>query len=266
MRVILGFVLVILSFNTAHASETTDTAQIKKPRVAIIIDDLGDRLRDGRRVIALSGKLTIGIIPYTPFASKLAAYATEQDNELLLHLPMESIHDRYLGKSGLHSKMSEDELNTSLQQSLNSIKNIRGVSNHMGSLLTQDKKIMQWLMQALQTRGGLYFVDSMTISTSQALNAAKQAGLEHATRDVFLDNDTSTKAMDKQWRYFLKQATKKGSAILIAHPYPQTIVFLKQKLPELEQQGYELLHVSELIQWRHNRSKLAWQNQESSSP
>ena len=178
---------------------------------------------------------------------------------------MESLDNRYLGKSGLHSAMTEEELKSSLQTSLSSIKNIRGVSNHMGSRLTQDKRMMHWLMQGLRSHGGLYFLDSRTINSSQALVAARQVGIEHATRDVFLDNDTSVEAMTKQWRYFLKRARKKGSAILIAHPYPETIAFLQAELRAIKEEEYQLVTVSELIRWRHNRSKLAWQHRASSS-
>jgi len=259
MRVYFGlFLLVVLSVN-ANATETASL--YNTPRVAIIIDDLGDRLKDGRRVIDLPGQLTFGILPYTPYARKLASYATDRNKELLLHLPMEAIAKKYLGKAGLHSAMSKDEFFISLKTSLGYIQNIRGVSNHMGSHLTQDKQMMGWLMQGISQRGDLYFVDSRTIDTSRALSSAREVGLDHATRDVFLDHNRNPDKIRKQWNYFIKLANRKGSAIAIAHPYPETIHFLKEVLPELEQNNIELVPVSELIQWRHNRGKLAWRKQ-----
>ncbi len=262
MRICISlFVLTILSGSAVAADKTY---LYEKPRLAIIIDDLGDRLRDGRQVIALPGNITVGIIPYTPYARKLAQFATEQSKEIMLHLPMESIDHRYLGKAGLHSNMSEAELNASLTDSLASLENIRGINNHMGSRLTQNTKMMRWLMKSLQSRGNFYFVDSRTIDTSQALSIAKQVGIDHATRDVFLDHDKDYNAMAKQWRYFLTYANKEGSAVMIGHPYPETIAFLKQHLAELSA-NYELISVSELIRWRHNRSKLAWRRPASSS-
>jgi len=261
MRVGLG--LILLAFIINYSSATDRHELDEKPRIAIIIDDLGDRLADGRKVISLPGRLTIGIIPYTPYARKLAQFATEQDKELILHLPMESIDQRPLGKAGLHMGMSEAQLRGSLSASLKSIKNIRGISNHMGSRLTQDAKIMQWLMAGIHAYGDLYFVDSRTIDTSQAQSMAEQAGIDHVRRDVFLDNDKSSQAMTKQWTYFLRRAKKEGSAGMIAHPYPQTIAFLKQRLNAITG-AYELLTISELIRWRNNRSKLAWQRRASS--
>jgi len=265
MRIIIT--LFLLTFGSVpvemQVQATEEHAFIEQPHVAIIIDDLGDRFKDGRRVIQLPANLTVGIIPYTPFAKRLASLANKKNKEILLHLPMESVNHKHLGKAGLHSHMTENELLTSLYESLSSVENIRGVSNHMGSQLTQDNKIMQWLMNGLQLHGGLYFVDSRTISTSQAKTVASEVGLEHASRDVFLDHDP--KNIHKQWAYMLKLAKQKGSAIAIGHPYPETIAFLKTALPELQQQGVKLVSVSNLIRWRQTRGKLAWQTQKSSS-
>ena len=179
---------------------------------------------------------------------------------------MEAVAHKYLGKAGLHTSMSREEFFTSLNTSLNYIKNIRGVSNHMGSRLTQDSKMMDWLMQGIATRGDLYFVDSRTIDTSCADASAQNIGLDHATRDVFLDHNRAPERIRKQWDYFIRLANEKGSAVAIAHPYPETIHFLKQALPELEQKNIRLIPVSELIYWRHNRGKLAWKKQTSRHP
>lgn len=255
--------LILLAISAAVVQATDRQAYLEQPHVAIIIDDVGDRLKDGRRVIELPGALTIGIIPYTPYSSRLAKLAGQKQKEILLHLPMESINHKHLGKAGLHSQMSQSELISSLYQSLESIEHVRGVSNHMGSQLTQNPTMMQWLMTGLQLRGGLYFVDSRTISTSQANVVASQVGLEHAARDVFLDHEPQK--IQQQWNYMLKLARQKGSAVAIGHPYPDTIAFLTRALPELKQQGIRLVSVSRLIRWRNNRGRLAWQPQKSSS-
>ncbi len=258
------FSLLMLTMFSSASIVAEQNYLYEKPRLAIIIDDLGDRLKDGRRVIALNGNITVGIIPYTPYARKLAQLASEQNKEIMLHLPMESIDQRYLGKAGLYTNMTEAELDKSLSASLGSLVNVRGINNHMGSRLTQNTKMMQWLMKNIHSRGNLYFVDSRTIDTSQALSIAKQVGLEHATRDVFLDHNKDYRAMKKQWKYFLKHANKEGSAVMIGHPYPETIAFLNQHLNGLAE-NYELISVSELIRWRNNRSKLAWRRPASSS-
>lgn len=257
----LLFCMLVLAHQSVLAEQTV--AQFERPHVAIIIDDLGDRWHDGRRIIELPAALTIGIIPFTPYAKRLANMAKTQSKEVLLHLPMESVNGRYLGKAGLDSQMNQQQLQQSLQQSLSSVPNIRGVSNHMGSRLTQNSVAMQWLMQALQQHGGLYFVDSRTISATQAASIAQSQGLDTASRDVFLDHDPQN--IQKQWQYFLRLSRQKGSAVAIGHPYPQTIEFLQSALPALHDEGVELVSISELIRWRKNRGKMAWQKSGSLS-
>lgn len=261
------FCLLLLIFTTCtYAGSQRPSNPFDAPHIAIIIDDLGDRLHDGKRVIELRGDVTVGILPYTPFAKRLAQLASIHKKEIMLHLPMESVEEKYLGKGGLHSDMDESHFIEALHNTLDAVPNIRGINNHMGSRLTQDSTKMGWLMAGLQRHGELYFVDSRTTSQSLADNTALEYGLEHASRDVFLDHDKDPVAIHKQWDYLLRLARQKGSAVAIGHPYPETIQFLQQALPNLAKQGIELIPVSELIQWRKTRRSLAWQTQPSSSP
>ncbi len=258
-----GMAMLVLMLAASVAAQPD--SQNDTPRVAIVIDDLGDRWYDGQRSIQLNGDITIGIIPYTPYARKLAVLARKANKEILLHLPMEAMSDRYLGRGGLHSAMSQNEFLATLQKSLRFIPDIRGVSNHMGSRLTQNRERMSWLMAGLKQNGNLYFLDSRTIDTSLALKVAAQTGLEHATRDVFLDHNPKPEIMQKQWRYFLQLAKQKGSAVCIAHPYPDSLAFLEEKLATLDEAGVTLVSVSELIHWRNNRGEPSWQTSMSSS-
>jgi polysaccharide deacetylase 2 family uncharacterized protein YibQ len=259
----LSALVVATSVNAA--SPVTPVAP-NIPRIAIIIDDLGDRLNDGKRVVQLPGAVTVSIIPYTPYSKHLALLAHSNQKEIMLHLPMESMDERYLGRGGLSENMSEQQFIQTLYETLEAVPDIRGVNNHMGSRLTQDATKMSWVMSGIQRHGELYFVDSRTTSESQADNVAREYGLEHARRDVFLDDDKDLAQMKKQWKYLLQLARHNGTAIAIGHPYPETIQFLQQVLPTIANEGIDLVPVSELIQWQQIRSRLAWQSQLSSSP
>ena len=171
-------------------------------------------------------------------------------------MPMESQHGKRMGKGGLHSAMSEKEFDNTIVTNLNAVPYIKGINNHMGSQLTEDEDRMSWLMQALTTNGDLYFVDSRTTSNSRALKVAQQYGLDNATRDVFLDHDRDPEAIKKQFDYLIKRAHKKGSALAIGHPYPETMAVLEEVLPTLESQGVKLVYVSELIEWREQRRSI----------
>jgi len=176
------------------------------------------------------------------------------------------VDERYLGRGGLDEAMNENRFNQTLQETLDAVPDIRGVNNHMGSRLTQDATRMSWVMDGLMRHGELYFVDSRTTAKSQADTVAREYGLEHASRDVFLDDDKSQAKMQKQWYYLIRLARRNGSAIAIGHPYPETIQFLQQALPTLAKERIDLVPVSALLRWRQTRRSLAWQTQPSSSP
>lgn len=236
------------------------------PRIAIVIDDLGNRWPEGRDVISLPGAITVGVIPFTPYASRLGELAYRYNKELILHLPMEALEQQYLGLAGLHTSLSQEQFLATLDTGLKAIPNIRGINNHMGSRLTVDSQRMHWLMAGLQRHGDLYFLDSRTTHQSVALQQAQDVGLDSAARDVFLDHDRAPGTISRQWQHLLRLAHDKGSALAIGHPYPETIAFLQQALAELDAAGIRLVSVSELIAWRKTNRRLAWQTNPSSSP
>jgi polysaccharide deacetylase 2 family uncharacterized protein YibQ len=77
---------------------------------------------------------------------------------------------------------------------------------------------------------------------------ARQQFLDTGRRHVFLDNVHQVDAIKAQLETLLAKARKQGSAIGIAHPYPETLAVLTEELPKLEAAGIELVPVSTLIQ------------------
>jgi len=215
--------------------------------LVIIIDDIGHHLAPGKAAIDLPGKLNIAILPYTPHAKYLAHRAHDSGKEILLHAPMSTIGSIPLGRGGLTTELSEAEFRNTLSNSIEQIPHIRGINNHMGSALTQRRLQMGWVMEELQERD-LYFVDSRTSHETIAANTAEDYGVPNLSRQVFLDNERNTAAIEDKIRELLHLVDTKGMAVAIGHPYPETIRQLKEMLPQLDAKGIKLAYVSELIQ------------------
>ena len=235
-------------------------------RIAIIIDDLGDQELHGRQAVALPGAVTLAFLPGTPHAAELAEQAHRHGKEVMLHLPMESVNHKRLGPGGLTMNMTEHEFLSTVRADLASIPYVRGVNNHMGSLLTRAPGQMDWLMTELSARGDLYFVDSRTTRETVAARLALEHNVPTADRNVFLDNDPSPKAIRRQLRTLLYDARREGMAIAIGHPHPGTLAVLARFIPTLAAAGVELVPVSQLIQARQQRSSKLWQASLSPSP
>lgn len=219
------------------------------PRLVIIIDDLGYGLDAGRRATALPGKINLSILPDTPNGELLARLGLAEGKEILLHAPMSNVNGKPLGGGALTDAMSEAELRQTLEASLNDTPGVRGVSNHMGSLLTTRREPMEWVMEVLASRG-LYYVDSRTTATTVAAAVAQEYGVPNLSRSVFLDNVQEFGAIHRKFTEVLEVADRNGIAIAIGHPHRETLTYLQSQLPAAEAMGYRLSLISEVLKPR----------------
>ncbi|MBJ7537860.1 divergent polysaccharide deacetylase family protein [Marinomonas sp. C1424] len=218
----------------------------RMPRIAILIDDLGYNRHGMESSLILPKEVALAILPGTPFASKTALGAQEQGRVTLLHAPMENQRELKLGPGGLYANMTKQELQATLNQDIDGLPGIQGVNNHMGSLLTTKQQAMDWVMETLTGRS-LFFIDSLTSPQSVARQAAENHGLRTASRDVFLDNIRSEKAIDRQFARLIKLARRHGSALAIGHPYPETTAYLKKRLQQLKGDGVQLVPLLDVL-------------------
>ena len=243
-----GYRNVLLAMAALVASTAISAEPGTLPRVAIIIDDIGDRLVEGKLAATLPGPVACAFLPHTPHATELAELAYTAGKEVLLHLPLQSLNGKALGPGAITLDTTENEFRRILAADLAAIPHVRGVNNHMGSLLTRHPGHMTWLMRVLAERGDLFFVDSYTHPASVALAIAHEQGIRSARRDVFLDNVPDRGAIGLQFERLVDEAKRNGAAIGIGHPYPETLAFLADVLPGLgEDFGVELVPVETLL-------------------
>ena len=241
-----GLIVCCLLLPTANANDGLIEVVPQRPRIALIIDDLGYAFSAGQRVVDLPGPVACAVLPATPRGRELAELAAQRGKEVLLHLPLQA--QNYHGKTEpgtMLLDMSRREFANTFAENFASVPHIIGVNNHRGSLLTRHPGHMGWLMEELRAREGLFFVDSYTTHRSIALQVAEEAGVPAVRRDVFLDSDRT--AVASEFGRLLKLARLHGSAIGIGHPYPETLDFLEQVLPRLAAEGVDLVRVSELL-------------------
>lgn len=220
-----------------------------KPRIAIIIDDIGYQKSD-LNVVALPYALTVAVLPHTPYGQKAAELAFNQQKDVILHMPMEATSQNALGPGALTQHMSRQQIHHTLELALADIPYAIGMNNHMGSLFTALEQQMSWTMEYLGQRQ-LFFIDSLTTPQSTAKHFAAQHNVTLLARHIFLDNEQTQQAIEKQFQQLLNIARRHQTAIAIGHPYPETYRFLQQRLPELAAEGIELVAISALLPDNH---------------
>ena len=221
-------------------------ADVVQPSMVIIIDDLGYNLANGLGIINLPGPITLAVMPHTPFGEALARRGAALDKEIMLHAPMQNHSDKKLGPGGLTANMSEGHFKSILREAVASVPFAEGINNHMGSALTEKPVPMKWTMDVANELG-LFFVDSRTSAKSIAWQQAKRSNTPSLRRDVFLDNEVTDEALERQFQQAMQVALKHEYSVLIGHPYPETIDFLERSLSKLDEAGIKLVSASALI-------------------
>lgn len=229
------------------AAHTIGKSQISvKPKISIVIDDLGDNSIIAKQLLSLPGKLTAAILPNTPHAKLISNFADSQGHDIIMHLPMEAFsRPDLLGPGALFANMDRSTFSSTFDKDAASIPNIIGFNNHMGSLLTEDKEKMHWLMDRAKS-SNLFFLDSKTSEDSIAEYIALKQGVPTISRDVFLDHDKQKDALLSQFNLSKSIAKRKGRVVIICHPYPETLAFLQNHIESLNGE-FELVGLSELL-------------------
>lgn len=241
-RATLFAALVALGVSAANAAPSTPSAL-----VSIIIDDLGNSLAQGRRVIALPAPITLAILPHTTHSNTLAVEATRARKEVLLHLPMQPVNDAAPGPGVIEITMPAREIGATLDYDLSTVPHAIGVNNHMGSRVVQHDGAMRALLGAIRARGNLFFVDSRTSAQSVAARVGRELGLPILERDVFLDHDLDDRAIDARLNELVAVARRRGYAIGIGHPHAKTFAALDAWLATAASANIRVVPLSELL-------------------
>ena len=223
------------------------SSMVRKPRLAIVIDDLGSDPAQGDAIFRLSYPLTLSVLPHHSNSTEIAEEAHRRGYQVLLHLPMASTAGNMDEAIELHPGMDSHAVENTFQAMLETVPYAAGVNNHEGSLGTSDEKLMDELMPLLH-QNKLFFIDSRTTAATVAESAAHAAGVPATSRNVFLDDDQTVGAIRKQFALAIHDAREKGSALAIGHPHPETLQVLAEMLPEAERQGIALVFASALVQ------------------
>ncbi len=218
-----------------------------RPRVAIVIDDMGQDMKPLRDLLEMDAPISIAVLPFLPHSKDTAEQAHTRGREVLLHLPMEpkDSHNNDPGEGAVFTNMSEAQIAYEVKRDIDAVPYIKGINNHMGSRFTEDEKLMRIALKAAKANN-LFFLDSKTTGKSTAYRVAKEMDIKAASRQVFLDNKEDVNYIKGQILELIEIAKKRGGAIAIGHPHPSTIAALKQMLPRLNQ-DVDIVAVSSLI-------------------
>lgn len=219
-----------------------------RPRIALIIDDIGFSRSRAREFLEIGVPITFAVLPQLGLSESLALEIHEQGQQIMLHQPMEPFNAALdPGPGAVFVKDDPEKIVATVRKNLEEIPFVAGANNHMGSRFTASSEKMCQVLPVIREKG-LFFVDSLTSGRSTALRTAQSLHMPTASRNVFLDNRRDVHAILERLDHLRRHALTQGHAIGIGHPYPETTRAMKEFVSSLDADAVELVHVSSLME------------------
>ena len=158
------------------------------PRVAVIVDELGSRRDVLESLRNLGRQVTVAILPGRPHSQTIAREASGQGMEVLLDLPMEPYRYPQVdpGPGAVLMSTPQGEIRRLVARHLETLPGAVGVTNHMGSRLTEDRAHMRAILRELAGRR-LFLVDAYASNWSVAYDEARAMGVRAARRHIAVE-------------------------------------------------------------------------------
>lgn len=233
---------------TTATRKKTETAVKPSPRVAIIIDDVGNSLDELKPYLELPMPITFAVMPQREYSRESVEQIQAAGQFYIMHQPMQPVGDQDPGAGAILVGMDREEVRETMERNLASLGGAPGINNHMGSKVTADPETMEYVLGYLKEQG-MFFLDSLTIGNSVGAEVAEALQLPYAVRNsMFLDNNRERDYVERALRSGFDIAANTGRAVMIGHVWDETLANLLLELyPEFDQAGFTFDDIGSMI-------------------
>ncbi len=222
-----------------------------RPRIAVVIDDVGYNLHQLEPFLEVDIPMTMAILPKLTYSADAARRAADAGKEVILHLPLEAIGGGNPGPGTIGVGDDDERVLRSLEENLTSVPGAVGANNHMGSRATGDERIMNLILEQIRERG-LFFLDSRTTADSVVSSVARRLNVPYTERHVFLDNEQDAESIDAALETAAEIAKAGGFAVVIGHVWTDILPrLLAAWAATLRDAGFEFVPLSDILSARH---------------
>ena len=219
-----------------------------RPRIAIVLTDLGINSRRTEEAIQLPGPVTLAFAPYSRNVEDWIQKARDAGHEVLLTLPMEprDFPRSDPGPFALMNSLDAEQNIRRLEWIMSRATGYVGLVGYQGSGFVANPRSVKPLMADLRSRGLLY-LDGKQTAASIALRSAEAVGVPAAQADLILDLELGRAAVLKQLKLAESLARANGSVIAIGRPYPVTLDRIRIWMRSLSESGFAVTPLSGII-------------------
>lgn len=221
------------------------------PLLAIVIDDVTTGAKGFKELLALDIPLTFALFPDQADAGALAKSVGHRGHEVILHLPMDAgkVNPIWYAGRPISARQSDEEIQALVEEWFRAVPEARGMNNHMGTLATQDERVVRAVLEVARDQGK-FVLDSLTTEATVVPEVAVMMGVPCMQRSLFLDHKPGKDEAVMQLHRLANWAELRGAAIGIGHvglDREGTAQALAEVLPELRARGIRLVTLSTLL-------------------
>jgi len=212
----------------------------------LVIDDVGYNLEQLDRFLDLPVPITYAILPKLEYTDAAYQKILASGNEVILHQPMEPVGNQNPGPGALYIDMPAEIVRSTISENLMQMPEAVGVNNHMGSLATADKRLMEDMLGEIHGKNPeLFFLDSRTTAESVAEDIADHVHIPHSRRNIFLDNISTAEAISTALEEAMEMVEAEGYTIMIGHVWSEELAAtLALWYADMEERGYKFALLS----------------------
>ena len=195
-----------------------------RPRIAVVILDLGLSESITERAIRLPGVVTLAFSAYARGLDGWISRARDAGHEVMVGLPMEP-RDFPRSDAGLLQLQTSYEAERNLlnlHRVMSETSGYIGLVNYQGSGFTASRTSVRPIMQDLAKRGLVYF-DTLENATSVAPEEAAKASAPATTADLYVDQSMSRPVVTARLSQMELLAKSRASAVVAVQPFPMLI-------------------------------------------
>jgi polysaccharide deacetylase 2 family uncharacterized protein YibQ len=219
-----------------------------RPLLGLLITGLGtDRAVTAAAIAGLPADVSLSFSPGARDLADWIAAARAFGHEAMVDLPLQSKDKRETGPLGLLIGLNADEAARRIAAIADSAPAVFGFAGDGGDALLLDDTATATLSGEIARRG-LAFIDTSGEPMSQALPAAKAAGLAATRGTITLDERPSRTAITERLAAAAEVAQEQGKALAVARASPVTITVLADWLRRLGDPGPVPVPASFLLQ------------------
>lgn len=222
------------------------------PLLAIVIDDLTTGAPGFDQLLALDIPLTFALFPDQADAAALAQSVARRGHEVILHLPMDAgkVNPAWYAGQPISGRQTDEEIQERVSAWLRRVPQARGMNNHMGTLATQDERVVRALLKVAREQER-FVLDSLTTEATVMPKVAVEMGVPCMRRSLFLDHTPGKEEAIQELRRLADWSVRHGAAIGIGHVgqgRESTAEALTEMLPELRARGIRLVTLTTLLE------------------